>query len=81
MTVPVVPLTLAFFSGRRVSYSIYVIGASAAEETLGGVFSDSLRSPIGIAAQLVMLGLLVILVQVDWTRVLGPKGQSDPPAR
>lgn len=32
MTVPLVPLTGAFFAGRLVSYSIYVAGASAAKE-------------------------------------------------
>jgi uncharacterized membrane protein YdjX (TVP38/TMEM64 family) len=70
MTVPLVPLTLAFFSGRLVSYSIYVAGASAAKDTLGDVFADSLASPLGITLQVVMLAGLVALVRVDWTRVL-----------
>jgi len=70
MTVPLLPLTLAFFSGRLVSYSIYVGGASAAKDNLGTVFEDSLTSPAGIGLQVVMLAALVALVRVDWTRVL-----------
>ena len=70
MTVPLLPLTLAFFSGRLVSYSIYVAGASAAKDSLGDVFDDSLTSPGGIGLQIVMLAALVALIRVDWTRVL-----------
>ena len=70
MTVPLLPLTLAFFSGRLVSYSAYVAGASAAKDNLGAVLEDSLTSPLGLALQLVMLAALVALVRVDWTRFL-----------
>ena len=70
MTVPLLPLTLAFFSGRLASYSIYIAGASAAKDNLGTVFEDSLTSPAGIGLQVVMLAALVALVRVDWTRVL-----------
>ena len=70
MTVPLLPLTLAFFSGRLVSYSVYVAGASAAKDNLGAVLEDSLTSPLGLALQLVMLAALVALVRVDWTRFL-----------
>ena len=52
MTVPLVPLTVAFFAGRVVSYSIYVGVASLAAGSLGDVFVDSLTSPLGIALQL-----------------------------
>ena len=71
MTVPLLPLTLAFFSGRLVSYSIYVAGASAAKDTFGDVITDSLTSPLGIALQVVMLAGLVALLRIDWVRVLG----------
>ena len=70
MTVPLLPLTLAFFSGRLVSYSVYVAGASAAKDNLGAVLEDSLTSPLGLALQLVMLAALVALVRVDWTPFL-----------
>jgi uncharacterized membrane protein YdjX (TVP38/TMEM64 family) len=73
MTVPLLPLTAAFFAGRLVSYSIYVAGASAARDTLGDVLDDVLRSPWGITAQVVMLVLVVLLVRVDWAKRLKPR--------
>jgi membrane protein YqaA with SNARE-associated domain len=70
LTVPLVPLTLAFFAGRLVSYSIYVGAASAAAGSLGGVMEKAVASPLGIALQIAMLGLLALLYRVDWARVL-----------
>jgi uncharacterized membrane protein YdjX (TVP38/TMEM64 family) len=64
------PLVLAFFSGRVVSYSIYVGAAAAAGATLGGSLLDGMRSPAGIALQVAMLAMLVALMRVDWVRVL-----------
>jgi hypothetical protein len=49
LTVPLLPLTVAFFCGRLVSRSLYVGAASAASESLGTIVRDSLTSPIGIA--------------------------------
>ena len=69
LTVPLVPLTAAFFAGRLVSYSIYVGAASAAEKSLGAVLGDVIGSPLGIALQLAMLVGLVLLLRVDWTSV------------
>jgi membrane protein YqaA with SNARE-associated domain len=71
LTVPLVPLTVAFFVGRLVSYSLYVAAASAAAASLGDVFRKAIASPLGIVLQIVMLGLLVLLYRVDWARVLG----------
>lgn len=68
--VRLVPLTLAFFSGRVVSYSLWVGAAAVAEHELGDVLLDSLRSPWGIAVQVVLLALVVALVRVDWSRRL-----------
>jgi len=66
------PFTAAFFAGRIVSYSIYGAGAKGIQHTsLGDAFRDSLTSPIGIALQVVMLGLLVLLMKVDWEKRLG----------
>jgi hypothetical protein len=74
--VPLLPLTAAFFCGRLVSYSLYVGAASAAEDTVGEVVGRSLGSPLGIALQLVMLAGLVLLVRLDWTRLL--RGRRAP---
>lgn len=70
MSVRLVPLTLAFFLGRLVSYSVYVGGASAVRRTaVGELLTDSLVSPWGIALQLVLLAGLVLLGRVDWAAV------------
>ncbi|HET7508194.1 MAG TPA: hypothetical protein VFJ53_07525 [Solirubrobacterales bacterium] len=62
MTVPLAPLTVAFFCGRLVSYSIYVGAASIAEKSLGDIVLDALTSPLGMALQVAMLvGLAVLL--------------------
>lgn len=68
--VPLTRLTVAFFAGRLVSYSLYVGAATAASASLEKVVTDSLASPLGIALQLLMLGGLVALMRIDWARVL-----------
>jgi uncharacterized membrane protein YdjX (TVP38/TMEM64 family) len=65
-----VPLTLAFFAGRLVSYSLYVTAASAASKTVSDLVGKSLGSPVAIALQIAMLAGLVALARVDWRRVL-----------
>lgn len=55
MTVPLLPLTAAFFAGRLVSYSIYVAAATVAERSLGSVLLDALTSPLGLVLQIAML--------------------------
>lgn len=75
------PFTLAFFGGRLVSYSIY--GATAKRigaSSLGDSFRHQLTSPLGIGLQLLMIGLLVAVAQIDWTKRLsrrGPGGGGD----
>jgi uncharacterized membrane protein YdjX (TVP38/TMEM64 family) len=66
----IAPLVLAFFSGRLVSYSLYVGAADAARTSLGDSLVESLSSPAGIALQLAMLAMLVALLKIDWRRVL-----------
>ena len=76
LKVRLLPLTAAFFSGRLVSYSLYVGGATLADESLGGLLSRSLGSPVGVALNLVMLAALVALVRVDWSARLGRRGRG-----
>lgn len=64
MTVPLLPLTLAFFAGRLVSYSIYVSVATVAEKNLGSLALDALTSPLGLVLQLLMLAALGLLVGI-----------------
>jgi uncharacterized membrane protein YdjX (TVP38/TMEM64 family) len=81
LTVPLVPLTAAFFVGRLVSYSIYVAAASAAKESLGSVLGDAFGSPLGIALQLVMLAGLVLLLRFDWAGWLRRRAAGRAPSR
>lgn len=62
MTVPLLPLTAAFFCGRLVSYSIYVGAASVAEKNLGDLVLDALTSPLGMGLQVAMLIALAVLL-------------------
>ena len=74
---PLVPLTVAFFAGRLVSYSVYVAAASAAKHSLGSIVQGGLTSPMAIALQVLMLTGLVALLRVDWARILtGPDNGS-----
>ena len=73
---PLVPLTASFFAGRLVSYSLYLSGASLAEQSFGDVFRSSLTSPTGIAVQVAMTVGVVLLARVDWARHL--PGQARP---
>jgi uncharacterized membrane protein YdjX (TVP38/TMEM64 family) len=65
-----VPLTLAFFAGRLVSYTLYVTAASAASKTVSGLVGKSLGSPVAIAVQVAMLAALVALARVDWRKIV-----------
>jgi uncharacterized membrane protein YdjX (TVP38/TMEM64 family) len=70
--VRLMPFTAAFFAGRLVSYTIYGAGAKGIQKTsLGDAFRDNLTSPVGIALQVAMIGLLVLLMKVDWEKRLG----------
>ena len=66
LNVPLVPLTLAFFAGRLVSYSLYIGAASVAEANLGQVLLSVFRSPYSWAAEILLLAALVLLAQVNW---------------
>ncbi|HEY2716910.1 MAG TPA: hypothetical protein VGI73_11895 [Solirubrobacterales bacterium] len=61
MTVRLLPLTLAFFAGRLVSYSIYVAAATVAAASLGEIVTDALTSPLGLGLQVAMLIGLALL--------------------
>ena len=77
LTVPLLPLTVAFFAGRLVSYSIYVGAASLAKESFGDTLTDAFSSPLGIALQIAMLGALVVLLRVDWAAKLHAEQRAE----
>jgi membrane protein YqaA with SNARE-associated domain len=82
LDVRLVPLTLAFFAGRLVSYSLYVGAASIAAANFGEVVAESLTSPLGIGLKLLLLAVLVVLLRVDWPSWLARRAtRSSPPPR
>lgn len=66
-----VPLTIAFFCGRLISYALYVGGASVAQRSLERLLDDGFASPRAIALQVGMLGLLAVFLLIPWARILG----------
>ena len=69
LDVPLLRFTLAFFAGRIVSYTFYVAVATIAERSLGDLVRQSLISPVGILLQLLMVGVVIVIGSIDWTRV------------
>lgn len=67
-------VTLAFFLGRLVTYSIYVGGATLAAETVSSVIDEGFRSPWAIALQLFLLALLAAFVLTPWAKILRRRG-------
>jgi membrane protein YqaA with SNARE-associated domain len=70
LDLPLGLLTLAFFLGRLVSYSIYVSAATLAEQQLGGVMRQIFGSPWSIALQILLLVGVCLLPLVNWRRLL-----------
>jgi hypothetical protein len=79
LDVPLVPLTVAFFAGRLVSYSLYVGAASLAEANLGQVFESVFTSPWSWAVEVALLAGLVLLAQVNWAERLRRRGHRPRP--
>ena len=76
MGVRLLPLTIAFFSGRIVTYNFYVFGASELKaHGIGELVSKEFTSIWAILFQLVMISSVVLLTRIDWKRFL-PKGPS-----
>jgi hypothetical protein len=69
-TVALKPLLIAFAAGRMISYSGYVAGAHALNDSsIGSVVINHLKSPWAIALQFVMIAALIALGMVDWSRL------------
>lgn len=68
--VRLVPVTLAFFCGRLVTYSLAVGGASAAKHTLGDIVQGQLTSGRAIAVQVLLVLSVVAFVATPWSRLL-----------
>lgn len=75
--VRLLPFTLAFFTGRLVSYTIYGGSAQLIETySLQETFLQTLTSPLGVAIQIALLVMLAVLPQINWARIF--KLDEDP---
>ncbi|HJS97413.1 MAG TPA: hypothetical protein VJ741_24300 [Solirubrobacteraceae bacterium] len=68
--VPLLPLAGAFLIGRSISYTIYVTAATAAQETVQRLLRQGLTSPSVIAIQLASLAAVVLIVKIDWIKII-----------
>lgn len=79
MSTRLLPLTAAFFSGRIVSYSLYVGGATKLAATESGkALVSQLTSPWALLFQVGMIALLVVLARVDWAKLAGRPAVPKP---
>ena len=77
MNAPLLPITLVFMIGRGISYSISVLGASTVKEhAISSVVLNSIKSPWGIAIQLLCLLGIYGLLKINWSKYLPVKTQS-----
>jgi membrane protein YqaA with SNARE-associated domain len=77
MGVRLLPLTLAFFSGRIVTYNFYVFGATELKaHGIGELITKEFTSIWAILFQLVMITSVVLLTRIDWKRFLPTKPNS-----
>ena len=77
MAVRLLPLTVAFFSGRIVTYNFYVFGASELKaHGIGELITKEFTSIWAILFQLVMIASVILLTRIDWKRFLPTKPSS-----
>ena len=68
MGMRLLPLTALFFSGRIISYSIYVTGGTTLKEQgLSELIVNNLKSPVGIGIQILSLFGIYLLTKIDWS--------------
>ena len=68
--IPLLPLAGAFLIGRSVSYTIYVTGATAAQETVNRLLSQGQTSASAIAIQLASLAAVLLMIKIDWIKII-----------
>ena len=76
LDLPLGLLTVAFFIGRLVSYSIYVSLATLADKHLGNVLAQVFGSPWSIALQVILLAAVGVLPFVNWRRFLNRSSET-----
>jgi len=76
LDLPLGILTVAFFVGRLVSYSIYVSVATVVDQHLGNVVGRLFGSPWSIALQVLLLAAVTALPFIPWKRFLGASPEA-----
>ena len=76
LDLPLGLLTVAFFFGRLVSYSLYVSAATLADQHLGNILGKVFGSPWSIALQVVLLAAVCVLPFLNWRRFLGDPART-----
>lgn len=70
MGVRLIPLTLAFFSGRIVTYNFYVFGATELKSRgIGDLITKEFTSIWAILFQLAMIAGVFLLTKIHWGRL------------
>lgn len=73
------PLTLAFFSGRIVSYSIYVSASAVAADSIEKLIEEGVSSWWSLGLQLLLLALVLGLAFMPWSKLLARWLPDDRP--
>lgn len=77
MGVRLIPLTIAFFSGRLVTYNFYVFGASELKaHGIGELITKEFKSVWAILFQVLMITSVVLLTRINWKKYLPTKPSS-----
>jgi len=77
MGVKLLPLTVAFFSGRLVTYNFYVFGATELKSRgIGELITKEFTSVKAILFQVIMIICVVLLTRINWKRFLPSKPSS-----
>jgi membrane protein DedA with SNARE-associated domain len=66
-------VTLAFFFGRTISYSIYLAIATVAQNQFGDLFTSFFGATWSIVIEVVMIVLVVALPMVPWRRIIASR--------
>jgi uncharacterized membrane protein YdjX (TVP38/TMEM64 family) len=77
MGVRLLPLTIAFFSGRLITYNFYVFGASELKaHGIGELITKEFKSVWAILFQVLMITSVVLLTRINWKKYLPTKPSS-----
>ena len=75
---PLPPILLVFGVARCISYVVWINAANIADRSLRELLGPRVGSWGVIAGQLVGFGLIILVMRVDWRRVLGERLPSPP---